>query len=181
MKSKIQYSKYYELEKYLFTDINQRFHSRGYLNPDEFYCIIIWKSNRSKSRIVKKLGGNYKFGAKVISITSQVFKAKEHKNKMSILMSNGFRLPIASAILSVLYPDQYSVYDYRVCEILQAEIGALEYIKIQSWTFDRLWKGYNEYLRDVLLCSGKSDYRSADKYLWGKSFFNQNCKSWIIN
>ena len=31
-----------------------------------------------------------------------------------------FRLPTASAILTVLYPDVFTVYDRRVCKVLGA-------------------------------------------------------------
>ena len=43
---------------------------------------------------------------------------------MRILIEDwAFRLPMASAILTVLYPDSFTVYDIRVCSELQNHHG----------------------------------------------------------
>jgi len=47
------YIKYYHSES-LLDDIRNNF-NRGFLTPEEFFCIVIWKANRSKSKIKKKL------------------------------------------------------------------------------------------------------------------------------
>ena len=80
---------------------------------------------------------------------------------------------MASAILSVLYQDEFSIYDIRVCDVLKEKYNTDKYHKLKNWTFERLWVAYEDYLQKTLLVSGKSSYREADKHLWGKSFHEQ--------
>ena len=47
-----KYLKYYFLEDYLFNDVNKNFQRRGYLTPEEFFAIVIWKRNASKTKIL---------------------------------------------------------------------------------------------------------------------------------
>ena len=46
-----KYLKYYFLENYLFEDVSKNFQKNGYLNSEEFFSIIIWKSNRTKTNV----------------------------------------------------------------------------------------------------------------------------------
>jgi hypothetical protein len=46
---------YYNLEPYLFDIVSPRFHQEGSLNAFDFFSIVIWKANRAKSRIAKRL------------------------------------------------------------------------------------------------------------------------------
>jgi len=80
---------------------------------------------------------------------------------------------MASAILSVFYKEEFSIYDVRVCDMLEQKYATRNYHNIKNWTFERLWKGYEEYLQRIKELSGKTSYREADKYLWGKSFYEQ--------
>ena len=43
--------KFYNLENYLFEEVSKRFSEHGYLEVFDFFCIVIWKANRSKSKI----------------------------------------------------------------------------------------------------------------------------------
>ncbi len=47
-----EYLRYYNLEEYLFSEVNASFQHNRTLIPEEFLAIIIWKSNRSKTNIV---------------------------------------------------------------------------------------------------------------------------------
>jgi hypothetical protein len=97
----------------------------------------------------------------------------EPKEKLRHLLETwGFRLPMASAILTVLYPDEFSIYDVRVCDTLGA------FHALGDWTnFDRVWEGYKEYLARVREEGPDgSSLRDADRYLWGKSFHDQLCR-----
>ena len=51
----IDYRKFYDLENYLFEEVSKRFSEHGYLHAFDFFCIVIWKANRSKSKIAKRL------------------------------------------------------------------------------------------------------------------------------
>jgi hypothetical protein len=47
--------KYYYLEDYLFSEVRSRFHKQGYLSAEDFFCIVIWKANRAKSKVAARL------------------------------------------------------------------------------------------------------------------------------
>jgi len=75
---------------------------------------------------------------------------------------------MASAILSVLYPDDFTVYDVRVCGVLGDFAGA------QYKKFADLWPRYQEYIERVRSeVSDGATLRAKDRYLWGKSFESQ--------
>lgn len=80
----------------------------------------------------------------------------------------GFRLPMASAILSLLYPNDFTIYDVRVCETFP------EYKKLDNLIFENLWKGYCNYIESVRnYGSQKLSLREKDRLLWSKSFYEQ--------
>ena len=86
-----------------------------------------------------------------------------------MLLNYKFRIATASAILSVLYPNDFSVYDYRVCEILN------DFSDISHLTnFDNIWNHYSKYLKVINeTVPSKNNFREKDKSLWGQSFYNQ--------
>ncbi len=51
----MDYLKLYDLEKYLFDVVRSNFERDRRLSAFDFFCIIIWKANRAKSKIAKKL------------------------------------------------------------------------------------------------------------------------------
>jgi len=52
----------------------------------------------------------------VKSLTGDIHQAADHESRLKILLDvEGIGLPMASAILAVLYPDDFTVYDTRVC------------------------------------------------------------------
>jgi len=164
----MDYKKYYNLEQYLLEDVRENFRERGYLKPDEFFCIIIWKANRSKTKIkarMKRFGKD--LDAAVCKVTSELFKQENPKEKLRYLMTQcGFRLPMASAILTILYPDEFTVYDVRVCDMLK------NFHNLHNKTkFDKIWEGYKEFKKAIAdAIPEEPNLRNKDRYLWGKSF-----------
>lgn len=173
----INYAKYYDLESYLFGDVHKSFSDNGYLSAEDFFCIIIWKANRAKSKIAQKI---YETGEEkyknldeiVKQITNALFTADSPEKKMAILINEWkFRLPTASAILTVLYPNDFTVYDVRVCNHLKNK--KLHSLGYRRWS-KSLWSDYQAFIQAV-----KSDdniphglsLREKDKWIWGKSFF----------
>jgi len=76
---------------------------------------------------------------------------------------------MASAILTVLYPNEFTVYDVRVCDM----IGDFHKLKNQQ-SFDALWDGYQKFKSKVVGVAPKEfSLRDKDHYLWGKSFYTQ--------
>lgn len=88
----------------------------------------------------------------------------------------GFRLPMASAILTVLYPDDFTVYDYRICECLG------DYFAIGSISnFGKMWSGYMAFRQAVInLAPADTTLRDKDRYLWAQSFAEQLKRDLII-
>lgn len=165
----MDYKKLYNLERYLLEDVKDNFNKREYLTADEFFCIIIWKANRSKTKIKARLKKIDKNLQKVVrKITSDLFNKKTHKEKLSYLMSPecGFRLPMASAILTILYPSEFTVYDIRVCNMLK------NFHKLQNKTnSDKIWEGYQKFKAAVInAVPNEANLRDKDRYLWAKSF-----------
>src|SRR2546422_7668710 len=80
-----------------------------------------------------------------------------------------FRLPMATAILTVLYPNEFTVYDTRVCAELRAfkNLGGVR-------PFDALRQGYEEFKGRVEEAAPDGlTLRDKDRYLWGKSLYQQ--------
>jgi hypothetical protein len=162
--------KYYHLEDYLFNDVHERFHSQGWLSAFDFFSIIIWKANRAKSLIARKLlnhvDGVTDLDDIVYSLTNAIYKAVENKERMWVLVGDWrFGLPMASAILTVLYPEAFTVYDYKVRNQLSAFQKPMNYSSFS----ERLWADYISFCENVKISTPpKLSLRDKDRYLWGK-------------
>ncbi len=172
----MDYLKLYDLEKYLFDVVRSNFERDGRLNAFDFFCIIIWKANRAKSIIAKKLlekdGQRRKdLDAIVGDMTKSLADTDSEKEKMRILIEKwGFRLSIASAMLSVLWPDKFTVYDVRVCEQLGGDYKTIP----DKTRFEDLWNGYNRYIDAVKnMAPEVAILRDKDRIIWAKSFEKQ--------
>ena len=169
---KIDYLKFYDPENYLFEEVSRRFSEHGYLKAFDFFCIVIWKANRSKSKIAKRLlsKGHPDLNSAVVALTKSLANAADDKARMKILIVEwGFRLPMASAILTVLDPISFTVYDFRICEVLGGFLN-LQY----KTNIDSLWNDYESFVAAVNKAT-PSEYnlRDKDRWLWGKSFCQQ--------
>ena len=49
------YLKYFDREQYLFDDVRSRFHDEHSLGAFDFFSIVIWKANRAKSKIARRI------------------------------------------------------------------------------------------------------------------------------
>jgi transcriptional regulator with XRE-family HTH domain len=174
----MDYRKLYYLEPFLLSEVRDHFLQRGYLNAFEFFCIVIWKANRAKSKVAKKLSDIARcddLDQCVRAVTKQIAHATTPREKMSVLMERWrFRLPIASAILAVLYPEEFTVYDERVVNILESSgKGRLHKLKNKQ-KFDNIWKEYEHFKSRVgAAAPAELTLRDKDRYLWGKSVADQ--------
>src|SRR5437667_10417247 len=168
----MDYRKYYHLEDYLFGEVTDRFRETGELSAFDFHCILIWKANRAKNRHVERLrrtrGQTY--AESIESLVTALIECQTPKERLGVLMRDWrFRLPTASAILTVLYPEEFTVYDTRVCGQLRA------FHKLASRQFtDILWDNYCEF-KAAVERSAPTDHclRDKDRFLWGRSFVEQ--------
>jgi hypothetical protein len=161
------FRKYYNLERYLFDEVGPRFRRRGQLQPVDLYFILAWKSSRakntSKNRLVKKAGT---FQNATSAISKALGGANSDEERLRILMDGwDFRLPTATAVLSVLYPESFTVYDVRVC----SELGRFGELAKRRFS-PRLWAHYQQFVKAVEAAVAKPmSLRDKDRYLWAKS------------
>jgi hypothetical protein len=165
---------YFSLESYLFHTVSPRFAKEKQLSAFDFFCIVAWKANRAKSKIAKKLlsksPGEYdSIEAAVHALTSELAQKNAPEDRLRYLWEEWkIRVPMATAILTVLYPEEFTVYDVRVRK--QLNFHSLEnYVRFES-----LWRAYQEYKRRVEESTPREfTLRDKDRFLWGKSFHEQ--------
>lgn len=162
----------YNLENYLFQTIHQNFKETGHLSAFDFFCIVIWKANRAKSRIATKLvfKSDPPFETleqAVKALTNEINQTVSRRDRLRVLISAWkFRLPMASAVLAVLYPNEFTVYDVRVC----GQLNGFHDLQ-QRTNFDSIWDGYEEYQQAVVRSvSNQDSLRDKDRELWARSF-----------
>ncbi len=165
------YIKYYWLENYIFNDVHEKFNRDGYLQAFDFFSIIIWKANRAKSNIAKRLlNNNSDLEQSVRDLTNKIFLAPDNKQRLKVLIEDyKFLLPMSSAILTILYPEDFTIYDVRVCAILP-EFKGLDNTK----DFEKKWIRYSEFVNSVKSYVPQDiSLRDKDRFLFGKSIFEQ--------
>lgn len=155
----------YHLETYLFHRVSARFANEQTLTPFDFFAIIVWKSNRNKTRVKKGL----KTAKKTVeNLMREVAQASSPLQKMKLLTDiEGIGISVASAILAVCYPLQFTVLDYRAWDTLS------------NWDLDELaatipatpvsYLEYCEVCRRLAARNGVS-LRELDRALWAKSW-----------
>ena len=86
---------------------------RGYITKKEFIEIGMWKSSRPKQKYLSNSGED------VILISKKVLATKFEKRRIELLTKlNGVLIPTASAILTLIDPENYGVIDIRAWQIL---------------------------------------------------------------
>lgn len=169
------YLKYYDLEAYLFEDVRQRFHKEGKLGAFDLFSVIIWKANRAKSKLAQRLAkkaGSLEGAA--TQFTSALFNAKSAEARMLLAMKDwGFYLPMATAILSVLWPEEFTVFDVRVCEELLRDKFS-DFRNLGNAIPEHVWPGYCRYREAVeRAVPTLASLRDKDRFLWGRSAVHQ--------
>ena len=167
-----EYRELYWLENYLFSHISPRFAATKTLSAFDFFCIVVWKANRAKSKVARRLleAGFPDLSSAVAALAHDIGEAPDPKERLRVLLGRwGFRLPMASAILTVLYPDEFTVFDVRVCESL-GDDGSLSH----RINFESVWSGYVAFIDRVRNAAPQGlSLRDQDRWLWGKSFVEQ--------
>lgn len=167
----LDYRELYDLERYLLDKVTARWHRSGQLSPFDFWCILIWKANRAKNKTKARLQelAEGSFSGAVRKLANDLRAAQGPESRLSVLMVKWrFRLPTAPAVLTILYPDTFTVYDERVCDVLKSftELRHRKYSK-------KLWSDYLKYKRAVEHAAPQRlILRDKDRYLWGKSLYD---------
>jgi hypothetical protein len=171
----VDFVRYYWLERYLFEEVHQRFQVEHSISAFDLFSIVIWKANRAKSLMharLRKKHGDVERAAREHS--NALWRASSDQERLESLVSDEcFRLPMASAILAVFWPDQFTIYDVRVCdELSQNNLG--DFHGLSDRSPNRLWDGYRAYVAAVRGMEPKNlSLRDKDRYLWGRSAARQ--------
>jgi len=166
------YGRYHDLESYLLTSVHRRFVDKGYLFAFDLFCIVVWNASESEQAVARKLRaqGFTSLDAASCVLTRELSQKPNGRERLRCLWGKwGLGLPLASAVLSVLYPDEFTLYDTRVCQALG---GFRDLAELTD--FEQLWQGYLEF-RQALQGSAPSGLTLRDKqhYLCGKHLFEQ--------
>lgn len=177
----MNYLKYYWLEQeYLEREVQPFFLANGFLTAKHFFAIIKWKRPGNASLIKNIFLRNVQTGDKestentlnniVMNITKDIAEAATKEKRIEKLMNkNGFQLAMASAVLTILYPDTFTVYDWRVR-------GQIDCPDI-TYQRDRVRKYFDKYVKQVLergreiTQNPTLSLRDCDRILWAKSWY----------
>jgi hypothetical protein len=159
--------------------VRPRFKKIGELEPADFYMVLILKAARAKNYHKKRLtniAGSFKKAVR--KIASELHRSTNHKHRLQVLMHKWrFSLPTASAILTFLYPNAFTVYDWRVCKEVKCD-----YKSWHSRRFsDALWSHYESFNQEVInKTPAHLSLRDNDRFLIGRSTrrsIEHDCKS----
>jgi len=85
------------------------------------------------------------------SLTREIHAADDHEKRLKIPMDiRGVGLPMATAILTVLYPDYFTVYDTRV----RNQLGGFSNLGARS--ISTIWEDYEELRQAVREKAGRT-------------------------
>lgn len=144
----------YNIEKQLFKK-GQQIRAKGWMSKYEFMSICLWKSRRPKQLYLQNTEGQIK------AITSKAFSEDDERAKIEHLIQlKGVETPTASALLSVVYPDEYPIIDIRC-------VSALKELNYINWTTitSSSWVKYLEIVRGIAKDYGKTP-RDVEKGLF---------------
>jgi hypothetical protein len=171
------YRKYYDsnIEEYIFNVISKKF--KDGLDAIDFFIICNWKSNRILKLIYNGLKEkckkeNLNIADYTKQLTINIYEADDDKRLDLLIDIEGIHLAMASAILTVLDKEKYTIYDFRACEHRDLK----QFKKLKDKEKGKItWKDYKEYIDAVKKIQKEENIinlRETDKALWGKSFMD---------
>lgn len=168
---KPEFEKRYDEEAYLFGVVGPKFREMGRLRAYDFFLIVRWKANRAISKVARRVlsVGGPDLEKAVSQMTGEVFRARNARERFFILAKKWqLRLPMASALLTVLYPEDFTVYDLRTCN----EIKGFHTLSGRKGA-EELWSGYLAFKAAVERATpAHLSLRDKDRFLWARSRHN---------
>jgi hypothetical protein len=180
-RNSLTYVRYSNLGRYLFEVVHPSFQSAHSIGAFDLFSIVVWKANRAKSRVAhrllqqqRRIGQRRSLERAARKLSADLWLAQNGETRLRILIEDwSIRLPMASAILTVLWPDEFTIYDERVCGQLRQALGARgDYRSLKNR--EHVWSGYCAY-RDAVrrIAPARLSLRQKDRYLWGRSAAQQ--------
>ena len=168
------YLKYYWLEtEYLEKEVYADFHAKGFLTEEQFFAIIFWKSKRPAKKWIRP---NLTDAASDKHLTAKLYEAKEYDKKLeTLLLQKGFNIAMASGILTILYPDIFTVYDYRLRDQINKYLESAHKPLVADLSaitdIEKKKKLYWSYVSSVREVYPDLSLRNSDRVLWAKSWY----------
>jgi hypothetical protein len=170
----MDYIEFYDAEKLLFDKVGPEF-QRG-INPSvmHFETLLGWKSERPGDahwmRLMKTCGGTMEDA--VAAICADIRSAADDQARLKVLIRKWqFALPTAVTILTVFYPEFFTMYDERT----RRQTGTKDW---SHRTFTpALWEHYREFKEKIIaLAPPGVTLRDADRYVMGKDTYELRAK-----
>jgi hypothetical protein len=156
----------YDPEHRLFPNFAVR---RGKLSERDVLLILKWKLGRIKDANAATVNAS---NLKKINRAIEIAPDCEHAALKDLEAVPGIGLATATALLTVCYPNQFTIIDQRVLEALELYPSRMDRRPKNFSTYDWTTEDYlNEYLPKVRAVSeqwGRS-LRETDRALWGIS------------
>lgn len=151
----------WDFEKYIFSSITQNVTANGFYAPDELLVVGYWKSPRPIRFLVQNRTSRIK------ELTHESFTTDQQPWK-PLVQLRGVGIPVASALLTVWQPDNFTVVDFRALHTLRAHGESFGSMTVgdrpQSW-----WEQhYDLYVRGCreLAKRTRRSLRAVDRALW---------------
>ena len=158
---------YYSPETHLFPKLSQTFADTGTIDPEALYLVLDWKAPRARTRHrdrLARIAGSFNVAASRIAAELWAATADPEKQLAILLNDWGFRLPTATAILAVLYPETFTIHDIRVCN----RLGDFHKLGDVKWS-SKAWQQYQRFVASVRGAAPEElSLRDSDRWLWGQ-------------
>lgn len=161
---------YYDLEGYLLDVVRPRFQAGKTITAFDFFSIVIWKANRAKTKIAQRLlRKRDSLDEAVQALCADLHAAADDEHRLVVMLRDwGFRLPMATAILTILWPESFTIYDIRVCNQLQA------FHKVADKSVGKMWPEYRAFCEAVKSAVPDEELlRNKDRVLWSRNAIAQ--------
>lgn len=153
-------------EEELLTVAGPEIRERGYYRRDEVLRVSHWKAARNQRRIEESTGADVELA------TRRALAAPEHL-RVDLLDGclRGVGPPVASALLTIVWPDRFTVLDFRVARALETLEARGQLRESLPWSPAVVGGGLPPYLPYRAACLSLADrlgvrLRDLDRALW---------------
>lgn len=171
------FEKQYDEETHLFGVVGPRFRREGSLGAYDLFFIVRWKANRAITKVAKSLVAVGRADLETIArrMSREIAEASTPREKFMVVSDTWrLRLPMASAILTVMYPETFTVFDVRACDELRGFHEIVHRTNLES-----RWAGYLAFKAAVEReAPAHLSLRDKDRYLWALSR-HRGLEAWL--
>ncbi|HXB61791.1 MAG TPA: hypothetical protein VNU94_02920 [Acidobacteriaceae bacterium] len=152
---------YHDAEDRVFPKIKAKILAKQELDKKDVLHILKWKLGRIKASDSRTISN------KNLLIINKAIRSAGVGNGLdaleALMQIHGIKLAVATTILTICYPEKFTIIDFRVLEVLNLFPATTD-----GWTAQ---KYVDEFLPVVIKQSEKwnCSLRNADKALWGLS------------